>query len=209
VLATFPDETPFTSALTPRSRKAAPVRRRLFLLGLVGAIAVVLIATGAYEQLEPERLRALLRESGAMGPVLFVLAFTFLQPLGPSGHLFVVAAALLWSGPWAFVLSLLGASSAQLFATLFYRYVAYDWAQRHIPQRLAPYREQLLRRPFRTVLVIRLLTFTWPVVPGLLGVSGVRIAPMLTATLLGLAPMIAVDVWLGARVLTRLLDGVW
>jgi uncharacterized membrane protein YdjX (TVP38/TMEM64 family) len=53
--------------------------------------------------------------------------------------------------------------------------------------------------PFRAVLGIRLLTFTWPVMPAVLALSRVRFWPMVAATLLGIAPMIAVDVFLGER----------
>lgn len=179
------------------------------LLAFVVLAAGTLIVSGGYQQLEPERFKALVRGSGGAGPVLFLLAFGVLQPLGPSGHLFVLAASLVWSAPLAFGLSLLGATLGQLNAYLFYRYVAHDWAQSRIPGRLAPYGERLRTQPFRMVLILRLLTFTWPLAPAALGISGVPVLPMLAATVLGLAPTVALDVWLGANFLAQLLDGLW
>ena len=179
------------------------------LLGVVLLGAIALVVSGGYAHLEPSRFKEVVRSSGTLGPLLFLLAFGLIQPLGPSGHLFVLAASLVWSAPWAFGLSLLGATLGQLNAYLFYRYVAHDWAQSRIPERLAPYRERLLAQPFRMVLVLRLLTFTWPLAPAALGVSGVPVLPMLGATALGLAPVVALDVWLGERFLSQLLDGIW
>ena len=53
-----------------------------------------------------------------------------------------------------------------------------------------------MERPFRTVLLLRLVTFTWPLVSMLLGVSRIRFAPMLGATVVGLVPGVAFDIYL-------------
>jgi uncharacterized membrane protein YdjX (TVP38/TMEM64 family) len=96
----------------------------------------------------------------------------------------------------AFVLSLIGAIASQCLGFVVYRYVASDFARAHIPERLRAYEERLVARPFRTVLVLRIVTFTWPLMSMLLGVSRVRFAPMLAATAIGLAPGVAFDIFL-------------
>lgn len=171
---------------------------RIALALLVVAAAIWLVASGAYRDIEPERIRETLLELGVWGPIAFLLVFAFVQPLGLSGHLFILGGALVWPAPWAFFLGLLGATLGQSNGFLFFRYIAHDWAQRRIPKRLAPYEEAITSRPLRTVLILRLITFTWPPAAALLGVSRIRFAPMLVMTVVGLAPGVALDVWVGA-----------
>jgi len=173
---------------------------RIALVVLVLGSAIWLFASGAYRQIDGVGLREQLRAAGALGGLAFVMLFAFVQPLGPSGHLFVIGASLIWPGPLAFALSWLGASLGQLNAFFFYRYVAHEWAQARVPPRLRRYERAFVERPFRTVLLLRLMTFTWPLAPAILGVSRVRVRPMAAATALGLMPIIALDVWLGAGV---------
>jgi uncharacterized membrane protein YdjX (TVP38/TMEM64 family) len=168
----------------------------LLALAVLGAV-VWLFASGQHAQLSPEHMRDELRAAGPQGMVLFVLLFALVQPLGPSGHLFVLAAGMVWPPYTAFGLSLLGALLSQGLAFLFYRYVAQEWAQKRVPKRLERYEAALAERPFLGVLVLRLFCFTWPLLPLVLGVSRVGFGPMITATALGISPMIALDVWLG------------
>jgi uncharacterized membrane protein YdjX (TVP38/TMEM64 family) len=174
---------------------------KLLLALLLLAAAVALFSSGALQGLDLATAQEKLRATGALGAVGYVLAFCFLQPLGPSGHLFVVASSLVWP-PWlALLLSLVGATLGQMLYFAVYRYLAFGWAQARVPARLRRYERAFIERPLRSVLILRLLTFTWPLAPALLGVSRTRIAPMLVGTLLGLVPGIALDLWLGLRVL--------
>ena len=172
---------------------------RVLLFMVVAGAMAWLFLSGAYRHLHAETMRDNLRELGGLGPLVFVLAFMFVQPLGPSGHLFVLAASLVWSGPQAFLLSWLGAVLGQSAFFLFYRYVLHEWARERIPARLHRFDRSLETQPFRAVLVMRLLTFTWPLMPAVLAVSRVRFWPMVVATVIGLVPMIAFDVWVGER----------
>jgi uncharacterized membrane protein YdjX (TVP38/TMEM64 family) len=173
---------------------------RVLLLVLVTGAVIWLFASGNYRALHAERIRDELRALGALGPLVFLLLFALIQPLGPSGHLFVLGGSLVWPPVWAFVLGLSGAVLSQLAAFFFYRYVLHDWAQARIPERFKRFEHRLVEKPFRTVLVLRLLTFTWQLVPMALGVSRVRFMPMLLGTVLGLVPLVAFDVWIGESV---------
>ena len=166
---------------------------------VVVAAAIWLVASGAYRDIEPDRLRTELLALGVWGPVAFLLVFALLQPLGLSGHLLILGGALVWPAPFAFALGLVGATIGQSTGFLFFRYIAHDWAQRRMPERLARYQQALASTPLRTVLILRLLTFTWPPAAALLGVSGIRFGPMLAMTLVGLAPGVALDVWVQGR----------
>jgi uncharacterized membrane protein YdjX (TVP38/TMEM64 family) len=165
----------------------------------VAFVAVVawLFASGQAQGLTAEQLRDELRASGTRGMVLFVLAFTFVQPLGVSGHLFVVAAGLVWPPFVAFGLSMGSVVVGHSLAFLFYRYVAQEWAQKRVPKRLARFEEMLAARPFVSVLLLRLPTFTWALSTLVLGVSRVRYWPMIVATALGIIPLMVLDIWLG------------
>jgi len=169
------------------------IARVLVGLGIVGLV-VWFFASGTHRQVDEQLIRARIAELGPLGPLVFVLAFALLQPLGPSGHIFAVAASLVWSPIVAFGLALAGGVGSQVVGFLFYRHVAADWARSLIPERLLGHEERLVARPIRTVTVIRLFTFTWPVVSALLGVSRIRFAPMLIGTTIGLAPTVAFDV---------------
>jgi uncharacterized membrane protein YdjX (TVP38/TMEM64 family) len=166
--------------------------------------AAWLIGSGTLSSFDAHTLREQLREAGAWGGLLFVLLFAVINPLGLSGHILVIGASLVWPPVWSFGLSLLAATTGQTLWFFLYRYLAREWAQSRIPQRLVRYEHALVERPLRTVLVFRLLSFTWPLAPAILGVSRVPVQPMLAGTVLGLAPTIAVDVWLGALLLNWL-----
>lgn len=189
------------------SAHAERIVKGLLLLALVLAVAWF-FGSGAYREIEAEKLRDRIHALGALGPVVFVLAFALIQPLGPSGHIFVVCASLVWPPPVALGLSLVGAVASQVVGFLFFRYAAADFARARVPDRLRAYEDKLVARPFRTVLVLRLLTFTWPLMSMLLGVSRIRFAPMLLATAIGLVPGIVFDIYLAVPVF-RALGGVF
>lgn len=197
-----------------RSEYAGPVPNPVRVERIVkAALAIAMItlvvwffASGTYQTLSAERLREHIRGLDELGPVVFVLAFALIQPLGPSGHIFTICASLVWPPAVAFGLSLAGAVCAQTLGFVFFRYVARDFARERIPSRVQKYEQNLVDRPFRTVVLIRLVTFTWPLMSMVLGVSRVRFVPMLFATIVGLAPGIAFDVFLGAAALEWLAD---
>jgi uncharacterized membrane protein YdjX (TVP38/TMEM64 family) len=162
----------------------------------LAAVVAWFFASGVYRSVRAETLSAQIGALHALGPIVFVLAFALVQPIGPSGHIFILCASLVWPPHIAFALSLLGAVASQVVGFLFYRYVAADFARSKLPERLKAYEDRLVSRPFRTVLVLRLVTFTWPLMSMLLGVSRIRFAPMLAATALGLVPGVFFDIYL-------------
>jgi uncharacterized membrane protein YdjX (TVP38/TMEM64 family) len=180
------------------------VPARLWPKILIGLCALGLVAwlfaSGNYAEISIEGIRRRLLEAGGWGMLAFLLA-SLLQPLGVSGHLTVLAASLVWPPGTAFALCLLGASCGQFAWFFAYRYLAHEWAQRHIPARLRRYERVLIERPFAAVVLFRILSFTWPLAPAILGVSRVRVQPMLLGTVVGLAPTVAFDVWLGELLL--------
>ena len=181
-------------------REAAPTRhgesvRRGALLVLAIAAAVALWSSGAFE--DPERTVALVRDAGAWGALAFVLAYAFLQPLGVSAHVFGIAAAAIWGGWPAFALALTGATGSAVTSFGYARYVAYDWVQARIPERLRRYESWVVDRGIVGIFVYRLVLFTMIPSQFLMGTLRVRFVPMLIGTVLGFAPTVAVQIFLG------------
>ena len=166
--------------------------------------AIWLVIASHNGEFDAEALRDRLRDAGALSGVLFVTLFACVQPLGVPGHLFAIGSSLIWPPFVALGLSLLGAVLGQVLWFLIYRYLAHDWAQARLPQWLRRFEEALSEKPLRSILLLRLLMFTSPLSPAILGVSRVRLAPMVFATALGLLPTLAFDVWLGASLVTWL-----
>lgn len=183
-------------------------RRRVLRLAAVAVVlagVAALLLSGALDAFSLERTAAWVRGFGSWGFVVFLLAFAFIQPIGVSGHTFVLAAALVWPPEIAFILSLLGALGSSLVNVAFVRWVAFDWVQARIPARLRKYEQWLSGRGLLGVIVFRLLTFTLHPAQLLIAVMRVPLPRLVLGTLIGFAPTVAVDVWFGGELLRRLL----
>ncbi|MBL4687599.1 MAG: TVP38/TMEM64 family protein [Nannocystaceae bacterium] len=164
------------------------------------AAAVGVVVSGAYKGVSPESIRAALLDSDPWGPLLFVAAFALLQPFGFASHVFVIGASLVWS-PWvALGLSWAGAVGAGCVAFGFARYMGRGWVQKRLPDKLAHYDERLANHGFRTVLIMRLMLYTFGPMQLMFGVSRVRFVPFVFGSALGLIPMLAIETWLGGNV---------
>lgn len=139
-----------------------------------------------------------MRDAGAWGAVAYLAAFALLQPFGISGHVFTLAAAVVGGGALGFALALIGALGAASVGFVFARYVAFDWVQARIPQRLRRYESWLVERGLVGVIVFRTLAFTAP--PAQLLVGTLRYPTMLLGTAIGLVPGVAIDIFLGGAV---------
>lgn len=165
---------------------------------LLVAGVVALVASGAIRSLNGPTLRALVRDSGALGPLGFVLAFAALQPVGFSAHVFVITAGLVWDPIPAFGFAWVGALGATATSFAFARWIGRNWVQERLPDKLESYDERLAARGLRTVIVLRLLFYTFAPMQLMLGVSRVRFRDALTGSALGLVPMMLVEVTMSA-----------
>lgn len=171
--------------------------RRVVLVVVALAAAAALYWSGAFD--DPERAVAVVRDAGLLGALAYLAAFSFLQPLGVSGHVFGVAAAAIWGGPMAFGLALTGAVGSACVSFGYARYVAYDWVQARIPARFRRYETWIVERGLLGMVLVRLLTFTTIPVQLAMGTLRVRFGTMVLGTAIGFAPTVAIDVFLGGR----------
>lgn len=169
----------------------------------VGAV-IALVASGAYQELSPENVRAWVDGAGLWGPILFVLAFALLQPFGLSGHAFILAGTLLWPPVEALALSMTGALLATNVSFWFARYIGHGWVQRRLPARLRAYDDRLAMRGFRTVLLLRLGFFTFAPLQMMFGISRVDYRSVMAGSFLGLLPVMAAETFFGAGLLAWL-----
>jgi hypothetical protein len=92
------------------------VRVKFVLVAVVASLAAWLYVSGAYEAIDPERMRRWLQDAGAWGGVLFVAVYCCLQPLGVRSVFFLLSAPMVWDPVTAFFLSWAGIMGASLAA---------------------------------------------------------------------------------------------
>ncbi len=159
------------------------------------AAVVALVCTawwgGWFDQLDAERVRSLLTESGAWGPVLYVASFALIEPLGAPGIIFIIPASFVWPLSVAFALSWIASVCAGIVGFSFARWVARDFVQRHLPDRFRRFDHQIAERPLLAVIVVRLVFFLAPPAHWVLGVSRVPLGTFVMGTAIGFAPGVA------------------
>jgi len=137
---------------------------------------------------EPERVRDLLRELGPWGAVLYVVAFTLIEPLGVPGIVFIAPATQVWDY-WTVVgLSVAGAVGAGCVAYVLARWIARDWVQARLPDRVRRFTAHAEERPFRTVILVRVLFFLAAPAHWALGIARIRFVPFFFGSIIGFTP---------------------
>ena len=161
-------------------------------LGAVAGVLGALYASGFFELLQqPERVRAILEGLGPWAPVLFVAAFSLLEPFFIPGIAFMIPGSLIFSYPELFLLSWLGSIGAGVVGFSFARFVGRDFVEGRLPARMHSYDERLARNGLRTVILVRLTLFLAPPAHWLLGLSQVRFGAFVLGTAIGFLPGIA------------------
>jgi len=170
--------------------------------GVVGLVLVTLAAAwyfGVFARFgEPRALTRGLVAMGAWGYLVFVVAYTILQPFGVPGTVFIVAAPLIWPWPIAFGLSMVGTMLASIVGFSFARFVARDWVSARIPMRLRKYDAALERNALLTVIILRLIFWMPQVLHSFFGVSKVRFWTHFWGSLVGYVPPLFLVSYLGA-----------
>ena len=122
----------------------------------------------------PASIRETLIGLGPSGQLVFVVAYTLLQPFGIPGMVFCLAAPLVWPWPVAFALSMIGTMAASVVGFSFARFVGRDFFRDKVFARLARYEEALEKRAFATIFLLRFIFWMPQWLHALFGVSGVR-----------------------------------
>ncbi len=180
-------------------------RTRLLILGVVVVIGVVVVSLAVtHGWTDSDEIERLLTESGAWGPIVFILIMWIFQPFGIPGLVFMVPAGLVWPGPEAVLYSWIGNMGASSIAFAFARWIGRDWAQQHIPPRIQAWNTRIADDAVRPVFILRVFTGMLPPADWLLGISSVRWRPFLIGTAFGIIPGILVNVLAGASLFSYL-----
>ncbi len=182
----------------------APSSRR-YVKGAAIALIVAAVAlafkSGVFRDLELETLPETIRAAGAMGSLVFLLAFTLLQPLNVSSHIFVIGAALIWPPHIAFALSCIGSFTASHLSFGTARWLGRDFIQPRLPERVRRYEEKLSEAGLKAVIWLKLIFFNAPGLQFALGVSRVPLRTFAIGTAIGNLPTILVDLAIGIWVI--------
>ena len=173
---------------------------KIALAALVASVVAWVYASGAYQKFDPATMRVWFREAGVWGGVIFIAAYSFLQPLGVNGLVFLLSAPLIWTPAEAFLLNWAGTIGTGIFSFSGARFVARDWVQKRLPKGIRRFDDRLQTHGFRTVFLLRLIFYTAPTVQWALGVSRVSSGPFLAGTVLGVAPFTLLTTLVGVRV---------
>jgi uncharacterized membrane protein YdjX (TVP38/TMEM64 family) len=174
--------------------------KKVALAVVLGALFLGAYRLGAFDAVrDPARLRETLRAYGPEGMLVYLLVVAVLQPVGVPGVMFILVASLVWPPAIAMPLSLTACTVSTVIGFSFSRYLARDWVERRIPERWRKYDDQIAARGFVTVIVLRSIFWMNPTLHALFGLSRVRFATHLLASMLAyLVPVIALT-FLGDR----------
>ena len=177
-----------TDSAPPPSRGRAWITRAALVVGVAIAVALAVRVGLVGFVRDGDRLEEFLTESGAVGPIVYVLAFTAAQPLSLPGGVLILPATLVWPGATVFVLSWLGGMIASTVGFVVARWIARDWVQARLPDRLRSWDDRIADRGTQAIIGLRVVTGFAPAADWLLGVSAVTMRQFLVGTGIGLIP---------------------
>jgi len=186
----------------------ASARPRIAVLLTLAATLCVLWWSGAVADVaSPERVRALLAESGPVGPLVWTLAFALLEPFGMPGAAFLIPAGLVWPPSLAIPLGIVASTAAGVVAYGLSRWIGREALEARLPDGVRRRTAHAREHGFRTALTVRLALFLFPPAHWALAISGIRLVPFVLGSALGFAPWVAV--WIvGTREVARRLEGL-
>jgi uncharacterized membrane protein YdjX (TVP38/TMEM64 family) len=179
-------------------------RRRILLALVVLAALLAAWRLGGFASVTHEHIHRTLGESGAWGPVLYVVAFALLEPFGVPGAVFILPASLAWPAPFAIAMSVLGAAGAGAVSFSLARGVLGDKIEQRLPQRLRQFTAHAREHPLRTTIAVRVVFGLAAPAHWALALSGVRFAPFMAGSLLGFVPPMTLAVFFGREAIAWL-----
>ncbi len=161
-------------------------QRLLAVLLFLAILYAVFALTGLKEHFTVGFLQQLIRDHPLGGLLVFVLLFSLGNLIQIPGWLFLAAAVLALGRGSGGLATYVAASVSCVMTFLVIRLVGGD-ALRRMDNRVANYLlGRLDQRPVTSIVVLRMLFQTVPALNYTLAMSGVRLRPYLTGTLLGL-----------------------
>lgn len=174
--------------------------RILALAAVVAAVAVLRFTEAGDVLTDRQRAEDLLTDSGALGPLAFLVAFATSHPVGLPSVALTFVAGVVWPAPAAVALSWLGGMCGALVAFSFARFLARDWVDARIGPRLRRFEQRLERRAVPTVALVRLFTYLPPPADWFFGVSHITVRQFVAGTAVGILPATIFIVLVGGQI---------
>ncbi len=164
-------------------------------LALLGAIA---LAVAFRDRLDPAAVEAWVEGAGALGPVLFVLAYALATVLFLPGSVLTLAGGALFGPVLGTLLNLTGATLGAVLAFLVSRHLAADWVERRVGGRLRRLKEGVEAEGWRFVAFVRLVPlFPFNLLNYALGLTRIPLLAYALASWVFMLPGAVAYTWLG------------
>jgi len=165
----------------------------------LGAVIVVAAAAVIFVRPDPDDVEALFADGGALGPVLFVIAYALLTVALVPGSPLTIAAGALYGIAGGAIVSVIGATAGATAAYAIARHSTRDAVARVRGDRLRAIEDRLRGRGLLALFLLRLL----PVVPFnalnyAAGATAIGVRDYLVATGFGIIPGVVLFAALGA-----------
>jgi len=169
----------------------------IIILALVAVLLAFAWSRGWLDVLTaPGAIAALVARAGMWGPLVYIaVSIGFFAIFFMSGP--VWASTAIWPLPLAYAYSFVAGLLASLLTYGAARWLGQDWAQDRVPASIQRWEERLRERPFWAIFALRILLWVNPVIDIFVAVSRVSPRTYLLATLVGLVPTTAFQIFLG------------
>ena len=135
-----------------------------------------------------ERIQDFFQDSGAFGPIIYILAFIAAQPLSLPGAALIIPATFVWTWWEVFIYSMLGGIIASSIGFVVARWLAQDWVRKRLPQRFIGWEKRFVDHALLSTIALRLVTGYAPAADWFLGILKIRWREFLLGTIIGLIP---------------------
>ena len=135
-----------------------------------------------------ERIQDFFQDSGAFGPIIYILAFIAAQPLSLPGAALIIPATFVLTWWEVFIYSMLGGIIASSIGFVVARWLAQDWVRKRLPQRFIGWEKRFVDHALLSTIALRLVTGYAPAADWFLGILKIRWREFLIGTIIGLIP---------------------
>ena len=135
-----------------------------------------------------ERIQDFFQDSGAFGPIIYILAFIAAQPLSLPGAALIIPSTFVWTWWEVFIYSMLGGIIASSIGFVVARWLAQDWVRKRLPQRFIGWEKRFVDHALLSTIALRLVTGYAPAADWFLGILKIRWREFLIGTIIGLIP---------------------
>jgi uncharacterized membrane protein YdjX (TVP38/TMEM64 family) len=195
---------PSTTATTPKRPSLLQRLRLPMLFTILIGLYFYARESGVIEQANPEHIRAVVQDWGALGVVLFIALFTVGQLLYIPGLFFVLAAGLIYGGITGFIIAFIGALIAITVSFYAVRVIGGSPLKKTDKPFIGKLLNGLHDKPISNIAIMRLIVSTAPWLNYMLALSAVKYRQYLIGSVIGMTLPIAATIYFTDYLLARI-----